>query len=130
MSSRVALVLASASIVASGGTLAPMVVAVSALSMAYRARLRSRRSELRIVFAHVILVKIPALSIALACDGTPALSSFARAMALYGLVGAYELAHDEDARRSPLAPHLAVLDAACLLVGPVIWLISRAWRIS
>ncbi len=106
-----------------GGALAPFFVAVVLSFGAYSTRRRFVSPGLRVVFAHVILLKVPALSLALADAETLSLVAFGRAVTLYGVVGAYELAHDEDARRSPLAPVLALVDLACLCGGPAIWLL-------
>jgi 4-hydroxybenzoate polyprenyltransferase len=124
-SSSLALGLAAGSIVAVGGSLVPFGVAVATLSMAYLARRRIGRPGARVLFAHLILTKVPALALALACPGAPAAVSFGRALALYGVVGAYELAHDQEARRSPFAPRLALMDAAGVLAGAALWLLSR-----
>lgn len=84
---------------------------------------RSVWPGLRVLFAHVILLKVPALVIALVFPAMPPRVVLGRALVLYGVVGAYELLHDAEARRSPFARALALVDLVCLCAGLAVWLL-------
>ncbi|HVK70628.1 MAG TPA: hypothetical protein VM694_39510 [Polyangium sp.] len=101
--------------------IAPFLGAVLASHGAFVARVAW--PHLRGLFAHVILLKVPAIVLGLALPDTPPIVVLGRAITLYGVVAAYELVHDEDARRGPLAPALVLLDVVCLCAGPALWLI-------
>ncbi|MDI1448592.1 hypothetical protein [Polyangium sp. 6x1] len=101
--------------------IAPFLGAVLASQGAFAARVAW--PHLRGLFAHVILLKVPALVLGLALPDTPPLVALGRAISLYGVVAAYELVHDEDARRGPLAPALVLVDVVCLCAGPALWLL-------
>lgn len=103
------------------GRSAPLLVVVLVTFGVYLAR--KRLPHLRVPFGHVLLIKVPALSFGLADGATPVPLAIGWSLSLYGLVGAYELAHDEAARHSPFAPALAVFDLVCLLAGPAVWLL-------
>ncbi|MDI3291667.1 hypothetical protein [Polyangium sp. 15x6] len=102
-------------------TLAPFAGAVVAAYGAYEVRLAW--PDLRGLCAHVILLKVPALVLGLALPETPRFVALGRAITLYGVVGAYELLHDADARRGPLAPALVLVDLVCLGAGAALWLL-------
>ncbi|MDC3954340.1 hypothetical protein [Polyangium jinanense] len=105
-----------------GGEYAPLAGATfAAAAGVYEAR--SVWPHLRVVFAHVILLKVPALAIALAFPAMPPRVVLGRALALYGVVGSYELLHDAEARRSPFALALALVDLVCLCAGLAVWLL-------
>lgn len=111
-------------IAAASGFLPPFAAAVALAFLASRARARQNRPEIRAPAAHIILLKVPALVLSLACADEPLLSVAGRAAALFGVVGGYEIAHDAEIRRSPLAPALAAFDALCFLLGASLWLLS------
>lgn len=82
------------------------------------ARLRQNAaSTKRIVIAHVILFKFPALAIALASNDVLPNRLWIYSGCLYGFVGAYEVLHDAEARRSKWTNALFGLDMVCLTVG-------------
>jgi hypothetical protein len=91
---------------------------VAVLPIAFIAsRLRRQTScALRVIWAHVILLKIPALVIALA-EQSVMQNIWERALGLYGFIGAYEVLHDAEARRSSWAPIVFFMDMGCLLWG-------------
>lgn len=123
----VAIACSFALIAAASGVLPPFAAAVAVAFFASRARSRgasNKRPQLRAVAAHIILLKVPALALSLAGAGALRLSVAGAAAALYGAVGGYEIAHDPEIRRSPLAPALAALDAICFLLGASLWLLS------
>jgi hypothetical protein len=93
--------------------------------VASRLRRHWSDSALRVVFAHVILLKVPGLVIALSRQETAENVLGARAMALYGFVGAYEVIHDPEVRRSPYSPYLFFIDVACLLLGLTMGIIEE-----
>jgi hypothetical protein len=108
-------------IVAVGGSWQPFLTALFCVFAASRTRQRISHSAIRVLFAHVILVKIPALVVALAPDGVSGGIVFGRALALYGVVGIYEVAHDAEARRSRFAPFMLLIDILSILWGLAIW---------
>lgn len=85
--------------------------------VAARLRRRIHDSAQRVVFAHVILLKIPALVVSLAQSDVASNIVWGRAFGLAGFVGAYEIVHDVEARRSSWAPLVLVIDMVCLLWG-------------
>lgn len=82
-----------------------------------RVRRRMNNSALRVVFAHIILLKVPALVLSLAQSNVASNIVWGRAIALAGFVGAYEVIHDEEARRSSWAPFVLAIDMVCLFWG-------------
>ncbi|MRG91861.1 hypothetical protein [Polyangium spumosum] len=113
------LTLTAALIAFTGGALWPFVGVVVASFGAFAARAAWPR--LRLLFTHVLLLKVPALALALSRPEMPLFWKVGAVLSLYGAVTAYELVHDDDARRAPLASALALVDLACLFAGPVIW---------
>ncbi|TKC98053.1 hypothetical protein [Polyangium fumosum] len=101
--------------------IAPFLGAVLATQGGFAAR--AAWPHLRGLFAHVILLKVPALALSLALPDTPPFVALGRAITLYGVVAAYELVHDEDARRGPLGPTLVLVDVVCLCGGAALWLL-------
>lgn len=91
------------------------VVFVMVLPMLFVASwLRKRRDvEMRGVWAHVILLKVPALVVGLSRGDFPSGSG----LFLYGFVGGYECLHDRELRRSSLTRGLLFIDAILLLLG-------------
>lgn len=88
------------------------------------ARLRQNAaSTTRIVVAHVILLKFPALAIALASKEVTPNKLVIYSACLYGFVGVYEILHDTEARRSKWTNALFGLDMVCLTLG----LMSCLW---
>lgn len=81
-------------------------------------RLRQHHaSELRIVWAQLILLKIPALTMALALGDVASGKMWWRALGLYGFVGGYEVFHDADLRQTPWAPLIMGINISCCAVG-------------
>jgi 4-hydroxybenzoate polyprenyltransferase len=111
------LALSGASLLAVGGSIAPFVTATALVACAYLGARRRRDPRLRALITHVVLLKAPLVALALAPSSTPLTTALARALALHGLVGLYELGHDAEARRSPHALALALLDLASLGAG-------------
>jgi hypothetical protein len=105
------------------------VVFVVMLPMLYlAARLRKRMgTDLRVFWAHIILLKIPALVIALARKDEATGNVWGRAIGLYGFVGGYEVLHDRDLRRSPWAPFLLGMDISCIVLGLTVGTTLPAW---
>lgn len=101
-------------VVAAGHSWIPFVAVLPAAFLASRAR-RHGSSSSRIVWAHAILLKIPALVIALAHHDVAQRVVYERAIGLYGFVGAYEVLHDAEARRSSWALVAFLMDMVCLL---------------
>lgn len=88
------------------------------------ARLRQNvASPPRIVIAHVILLKFPALTIALASNEVTPNNLGIYSACLYGFVGVYEILHDTETRRSKWTNALLGLDMVCLTLG----LLSCLW---
>jgi len=100
-----------------GGQWIVFVAALFIVFVAARLRRRMNNSALRVVFAHIILLKVPALVLALAQSDVAPNIVLGRAIGLAGFVGAYEVVHDVEARRSSWAPLLLVIDMVCLLWG-------------
>ena len=117
---RVGIASTMALFVFSGRMFSPLLGVVLASFGAFAAR--SAWPHLRVLLAHVLLLKVPALVLGLTPPGTPLIVQLGRALTLYGVVGAYELVHDKEARRAPFAFVLALFDLACLCAGPAIWL--------
>jgi hypothetical protein len=90
-------------------------------------RFRRKRTdvELRVIFAQIILLKVPALVIALGQGEVMLGKLCGRAVALFGFVGAYEVIHDEAARRSSWARIVLVFDMVCLVLGLATWIIEE-----
>ncbi len=84
-----------------------------------RVRQRMNDSALRVVFAHVILLKVPALVISLTQGEVAPNILWGRALGLAGFVGAYEVVHDAESRRSSWAPLVLAIDMVCLVWGLV-----------
>ncbi len=81
-------------------------------------RLRQHQaSELRIVWAQLILLKIPALTMALAPGDDASGNLWGRALGLYGFVGGYEVIHDADLRQTPWAPLIMGINISCCALG-------------
>jgi 4-hydroxybenzoate polyprenyltransferase len=114
------LALSGASTLLVRGALAPFLAAIGLAAGAHAVARRRSSPGLRPIVAHVVLLKAPLVALALALGSTPGLTAAPRALALYGLVGGYELWHDAGARRSPHARALAVVDVACLSAGLLI----------
>lgn len=86
--------------------------------IALATRLRQNGSGgMRIVYAHVILLKFPALAIALASNDVELTGLWSHAALLYGFVGIYEVLHDADARRSKWTRIMFGFDMVCLTLG-------------
>lgn len=81
---------------------------------------RPRWPAARAVWAHLVLLKVPLLGLMLAPGLDP--EAVSRAILAFGLVGGYELAHDQALRRSAWAAPLLVLDLLCLGIGAWGWL--------
>ncbi len=97
-----------------------LIVFVAALVVVIvTARLRRRRNDSaqRLVFAHLILLKVPALVISLAQSDVAPNVILGRAVGLAGIVGAYEVIHDAEARRSSWTPIVLAIDMVCLVWG-------------
>jgi len=82
------------------------------------ARLRHRSSDSsRILWAQLILLKVPALMVALATNDVSPHDLWVQACVLFGFVGAYEVLHDAQARRSSHAPFVFLMNIFCFLLG-------------
>lgn len=103
-------------IFAVGSNVAIYIAAVALILAAARLR-QNTFSSARILFVHVILLKFPALTIALALPEATPNKPWIYAMSLYGFVGVYEVLHDATARRSKCTNVLFGLDVVCLIQG-------------
>jgi hypothetical protein len=74
-------------------------------------------ANLRVIYAHVMLLKFPALAIALSTAAIKGPSNLDLACFLYGFVGGFEVLHDPEARQSNWAAFLFGLDLVCLAGG-------------
>lgn len=92
------------------------VAALPVLYLAKRIR-RESRDEFRVVWAHVILLKVPALMMALRPLVISPGDGWENACALFGFVGAYEVFHDAEVKRSAWAPIMLLMDIFFLLLG-------------
>jgi len=91
---------------------------LSLLVIAIATRMRQNATpNLRVVYAHVILLKFPALAMALAPNDAGANIMGGRAACLYGFVGGFEVLHDPEARSSKWAALMFGLDLVCLALG-------------
>jgi hypothetical protein len=109
-------------VVVAGGRWIAIVAALIVVIIASRLRTRMTDSALRLVFAHIILVKYPALVVSLAQADMAPNVLWGRALGLAGFVGAYEVVHDMNARRSSWAPFIFVIDIVCFLLGLANWI--------
>lgn len=106
-------------IAALGNQWIPFVAILVVVFMAARVRRRMNDSALRVIFAQIILLKVPALVVSLAQSNVAPNVVWGRTLALAGFVGAYEVVHDAEARRSSWAPFVLAIDMVCLLWGLV-----------
>lgn len=110
------LVMASSLVLVVGNAIHVFVMVLPLLYGASRWRTRSS-ADLRVVWAQVILLKIPALLIALASGAEASGHVWGRGLGLYGFVGGYEVLHDQDLRRSRWATYFLGLNIFCFVVG-------------
>lgn len=110
------LLIASLLIAAVGGSWIAFVAVLPLVFVASRLR-RKNRSSMRVGWAHVILLKIPVLVVALVPGGMSQSIAWERAVGLYGFVGVYEVLHDAEARRSSWAPLVFLMAIGCLVWG-------------
>jgi hypothetical protein len=111
-----------ASIARTGGVFS-LSMFLGAVAVSYGAfEVRSAWPHQRGLLAHVLLLKVPALALALALPDTPPVVAWGNALSLYGIVSGYELAHDAAARKAPFAPVLALVALGCLFAGCSVWI--------
>jgi hypothetical protein len=106
-----------------GSNLGVYLIALVLVASAARMR-QTSALDLRVVFAHVVLLKVPALAIALFSPEAPMSQSWIRALCLYGFVGVYEVLHDARARVSRWASLILGIDLVCLGLGLTLSLAS------